>query len=174
MSAPQGLLVRCPINNILPVETLEMIFEERVKVEWRAPAIDGRVCRLWRQVVLFSPRAWSYLEIYHNRPPSIKNYARSYVDPGRHLLTFVLNKTLRSPSTLTNGHCTTYSVLITQASHLCGCLSMNCRSLKRDFPSMRTLDVKRWFLTDSCSYPVQCGILLGFRSLRMGVVPVPY
>ena len=51
------------IHEVLPNETMAIIFEEHAKLEWRAPAIDGRVCRLWRQITLNTPRAWSYLEI---------------------------------------------------------------------------------------------------------------
>ena len=42
---------------------MAIIFEEHAKLEWRAPTVDGRVCRLWRQIILDTPRAWSYLEI---------------------------------------------------------------------------------------------------------------
>ena len=42
---------------------MAIIFEEHAKLEWFAPAIDGRVCRLWRQITLNAPRAWAYLEI---------------------------------------------------------------------------------------------------------------
>ncbi len=51
------------IHDILPTEILEMIFEEHAILEWEAPTIDGRVCRLWRQIVLNTPRAWAHIEI---------------------------------------------------------------------------------------------------------------
>ena len=40
-------------------------------LEWKAPTIDGRVCRLWRQIVLNTPRAWAYLEIRDYPMPSM-------------------------------------------------------------------------------------------------------
>src|SRR5258708_40170545 len=58
------------VHEVLPHEILAVIFEEHAKLEWTAPAIDGRVCRSWRQIVLNSPRAWAYLKIcpeYHAR-----------------------------------------------------------------------------------------------------------
>ena len=50
------------INDALPNEILATVFEEH-ELEWNAPAVDGRVCRLWRELVLITPRAWSYLHI---------------------------------------------------------------------------------------------------------------
>jgi hypothetical protein len=51
------------INEALPSEVFGVIFEEHAKMDWRAPVIDGQVCRLWRQIILCSPRAWAHLEI---------------------------------------------------------------------------------------------------------------
>lgn len=51
------------INEALLNDILAMIFEEHARLEWKAPAVDGRVCRLWRRLVLVTPRAWSYLHI---------------------------------------------------------------------------------------------------------------
>ena len=56
------------IHEVLPSEIMGGIFEEHTKLEWRAPVIDERVCRFWRQIVLNTPRAWKYLEIHHNQP----------------------------------------------------------------------------------------------------------
>src|SRR5258706_5145339 len=51
------------INEALPAEVLGVIFEEHAKWEWRAPMIDGLVCRQWRRTILRSPRAWTHLDI---------------------------------------------------------------------------------------------------------------
>src|SRR5260221_14572863 len=59
------------IHEVLPSEVLSTIFEEHAKLEWRAPAIDARVCRVWNQIVLKTPRAWAYLEISGYKPYSI-------------------------------------------------------------------------------------------------------
>ena len=53
------------MHEVLPTEILEMIFEEHAKLEWEAPMIDGRVCCLWRWIVLNTPREWVYLEIHN-------------------------------------------------------------------------------------------------------------
>jgi hypothetical protein len=60
------------IHKLLPSEIMGVIFEEHAKLEWRAPAIDGRVCRRWRQIVLNTPRAWIYLKINPEEPPGEK------------------------------------------------------------------------------------------------------
>ena len=51
------------INEVLPEEVFGVIFEEHAKLDWRAPVIDGRVCRQWSQIILNSPRVWAHLEI---------------------------------------------------------------------------------------------------------------
>ena len=51
------------IHEVLPSEIMAIIFEEHARLEWFAPMIGARVCRLWRQIILNTPRAWSYLEI---------------------------------------------------------------------------------------------------------------
>ena len=51
------------INEALPEEVFGVIFEEHAKLEWRAPLIDGQVCRQWRQTILRSPRAWAHPKI---------------------------------------------------------------------------------------------------------------
>ena len=51
------------ISEVLPEEVFGVIFEEHAKLEWKAPLIDGQVCRQWRQTILRSPRAWAHLQI---------------------------------------------------------------------------------------------------------------
>ena len=55
-------VARC-IHEVLPEEVFGVIFEEHAKLEWRAPLIDGQVCRQWRQTILRSPRVWAHLHI---------------------------------------------------------------------------------------------------------------
>jgi hypothetical protein len=64
--APQSSL----INEVIPSDVLGIIFEEHAKLEWRAPAIDGQVCRFWRQTVIGHPRAWCYIEIGNRASPT--------------------------------------------------------------------------------------------------------
>jgi hypothetical protein len=52
-----------PINEMLPTEILGLVFEEHTLLQWNAPAVDGLVCRLWRQIILDTPRAWSHITI---------------------------------------------------------------------------------------------------------------
>ena len=66
-----GSVLSPVIHDILPTDILEIIFEEHAKLEWKAPTIDGRVCRLWRQIVLNTPRAWARLEIRDYPMPSM-------------------------------------------------------------------------------------------------------
>jgi len=61
------------INEALPEEVLGVIFEEHAKLEWKAPVIDGQVCRQWQQIILRSPRAWAHLDISKfSKSPSSK------------------------------------------------------------------------------------------------------
>jgi Ser/Thr protein kinase RdoA (MazF antagonist) len=54
MSEIQAPLASCRINDILSEEILRASFEEHAKLEWRAPGIEGRVCRFCRQIVQYS------------------------------------------------------------------------------------------------------------------------
>jgi len=60
------------IHEALPEEVLGVIFEEHAKLEWKAPVIDGQVCRQWQRTILRSPRAWAQLDIakFSKPPPS--------------------------------------------------------------------------------------------------------
>ena len=66
-----GPVLSLAIHEILPVEILEMIFEDHASLEWGAPTIDGQVCRFWREIVLNTPRAWAYIEIRKDYMPSM-------------------------------------------------------------------------------------------------------
>ena len=55
-------VARC-LNEALPGEVFGIIFEEHAKLEWKAPLIDGQVCRQWRRTILCSPRVWAHLRI---------------------------------------------------------------------------------------------------------------
>ncbi|KIM29288.1 hypothetical protein M408DRAFT_68186, partial [Serendipita vermifera MAFF 305830] len=58
----EGIAIRrawiAPIRK-LPVEILSEIFVHCRTVSWLAPVKISEVCRLWRQVVLSTPRAWT-------------------------------------------------------------------------------------------------------------------
>ena len=154
------------IHRVLPTEILMVIFEEHAKLEWKAPTIDGKVCRRWREIVLNTPRAWSYLEISHNRPPTNTNlmlwFDRSCTAPlhirvGRN---FTLNE-----------HKTLFSLLHDYHTRIAS-LRMIAGSLfffnGRDFPSLRLLDIKGWSIRHPFISPVRWGAMPTIQSLRLG------
>lgn len=51
-----------PIRKI-NTDILSEIFVAHSGMDWKAPTVLGAVCRLWRQVVLNTPQAWSYIQI---------------------------------------------------------------------------------------------------------------
>ena len=163
---PTPLLV---IHEVLPREILEMVFEEHAKLEWRAPATDGRVCRLWRQIVLNTPRAWGYLEFSSKKPPKISKLLM-WLDRSReaplHIRVdqnFTLNDRIND-QTLYDflGH---YHTRIESLRMTVGDLPL---FEGRDFPCMRLLDVERWSWRSSFYPPVQWVPMPELQSLRLG------
>jgi hypothetical protein len=71
--------VKARINEALPEDIFGMIFEEHAKLEWRAPLIDGGVCRQWQQTILRSPRAWVHLDIVE-KMMSTRSMLRRWLD----------------------------------------------------------------------------------------------
>ena len=159
------------IHEVLPSEILAMVFENHAKLEWRAPAIDGRVCRLWRQIVLNAPRAWAYLEIcnYRRRGPSKSN------------LLLWLDRSCTAPLHIRVEETFLFGWSINDSRLYCLLFDYHARiaSLRmglvdlaffegRDFPRMRLLDVRRWYRRDYSSHPVQWGRMPKLRSLYLG------
>ena len=145
------------IHDILPTELLEIIFEEHAKLEWEAPTIDGRVCRLWRRIVLNTPRAWAYLEIRNDSVPSMDEVRlrlhRSNPAP-LHIDICVGQDASRSLYDLFNDHHTRIASLR---------MRYGSQSFfeGRDFPRMRLLEVAHW-----C--PVRWGSMPELQSLLLG------
>ena len=163
---PEPLLV---IHEVIPREILVMIFEEHAKLEWRAPATDGRVCHLWRQIVLNTPRAWAYLEIRYKKPPNFWNLLM-WLDRSRtaplHIRVdrnFTLNKPINDQSLYD---------LLSQYHTRIASLRMDIGDLGffkgRDFPCMRLLDVARWNAMSYSLPPAQWGAMPELQSLRLG------
>src|SRR5258706_5272608 len=100
------------IHEILPTEILKIIFEEHAMLEWKAPTIDGRVCRLWRRIVLNTPRAWAYLTIRKYYAPSVGEL-RLWLH--QRLSTLIPARQDGTPVR----SCTIYLETTTQESHLC-------------------------------------------------------
>ena len=158
------------IHEVLPSDILVMVFEIHAKLEWRAPAIDGRVCRLWRQIVLNAPRAWAYLEIRNaKRRPSMSE------------LLVWLGRSRKAPLHIhvdenfmfsgRSNHRTLYSLLYNHHTRIAS-LRMGLVDVTflegRDFPCMRLLDVRRWYRKDSSLHPVRWGRMPKLRSLHLG------
>ena len=139
-----------------------MIFEEHAKLEWKAPAIDGRVCRLWREIVLNTPRAWAYLEISSQRPPTTSNLL-SWLDRSCATPLHISVDTLEGHRTLSD--------LLRDSHTRIASLRMIMGNLSlfegRDFPCLRLLDIKCWYLEHQSFSPFQWGAMPKLQSLRL-------
>ncbi|KIM20274.1 hypothetical protein M408DRAFT_30501, partial [Serendipita vermifera MAFF 305830] len=58
---------------LLTFDALSTIFEVSGEVEWSSPLQISGVCRFWRQVVLATPRAWSFVQLQSGTPLKIAN-----------------------------------------------------------------------------------------------------
>jgi hypothetical protein len=154
------------IHMVLPNEIVAMIFEEHAKLEWRAPAIDGRVCRLWRQIVLKTPRAWAYLEIRGAKQPSIFSL-RSWLDRSHTAPLHIRVDT----NFILDHYITLYDVLCdyhTKIELLRMGLGRHSFFEERHFPSMRLLHVKSWYWRNPSLPPVRWGSMPVLQSLHVG------
>jgi hypothetical protein len=155
------------IHKALLIELLQMVFEYHAELEWRAPAIDGRVCRLWRRVVLRVPRAWAYLEICKKKPPSLSDL-RSWLERSRDKHLHICADKNFSWSTRDG---TLYSLLRDHHTRIAS-LRMGQGELsffeRCDFPTMRLLEVHRWSLRNSFTRPFRWGSIPKLQSLRLG------
>jgi hypothetical protein len=158
---------RLVIHELLPSEIMGGIFEEHAKLEWRAPTIDGRVCRIWRQIVLNTPRAWIYLDISAEEPPGEKE------------LREWLNRSGSAPLYIRFRQKFVYHIRYGQKLHdmLSGChtriasLRMPVGDLyffhRRKFPCLRLLEINQSYSSGYPSYPVQWDSMPELRSLRL-------
>ena len=148
------------IHEIFPTEILEIIFEEHAILEWEAPTIDERVCRLWRRIILSTPRAWAYI-----RFPKFYAVSISMSD-----VRLRLHRSSTAPL-----HVDTRAVGWADCKRLYNLFSDHCTRIAslrmtygsqtffegRDFPCMRLLNVANWF-------PVRWGSMPKLHSLRLG------
>ncbi len=152
------------IHEVLPSEVLALIFEEHAKCEWSAPAIDGRVCRLWRRIVLNTPRAWRYLEISQNEQEQPRRELQSWLNRSG---TVPLHIRVRIDM---------WTVI-----DLLSAVHTRIASLRMDtayppffegqeFPCLRLLDVADWYLWPGYSTTIQFCSLPKLRSLRLGYI----
>ena len=162
------------IHEILPTEMLAVIFEEHAKLEWRAPAIDARVCRIWRQIVHNTPRAWAYLEIGKYIPPTVEKL-RSWLDQSG---TAPLHIRARSNFMIDEGinRQKLYDVLSDYHTRIAS-LRVRTGELSffegRDFPYMRLLDVRRWSFSGPSFPLVGWGSMPRLQSLCLGPTEWP-
>ena len=164
MSNTQAPLTDHPINKMLPVETFMLIFEEHAKVDWRAPSIDGRVCRLWRQIVLNTPQAWSYIEIGEECQPSIvdlRTWLRRSATAPLHIRIFN-SKFDEHMKTGLNDLLCEYHTRIASLRMRKGNLSL---FEGRDFLSLQHLDIENW--SGNRSLTGRWGLMPQLRSLRL-------
>jgi hypothetical protein len=145
------------------------IFEEHAKLEWRAPAINGRVCRIWRQIVLNTPRAWIYLEINSDEPPEQKEL-RVWLDRSGSAPLHIRVDDELAPLDYDRYEQSLYCMLNEYHTRLASLRLPASDPLffqGREFPCLQLLDVVRWDSGDSPLCPVRWDSMLALRSLRL-------
>jgi hypothetical protein len=137
------------IHQLLPNEIMEVIFEEHAKLEWRAPVIDGRVCRVWRQIVLNTPRAWIYLEFSAEEPPGAKELREWLHRSGSAPLYIRIND--RSAYDI-NLYGQTLHDLLSDCHTRIASLRLPAGDPSffetRDFPCLQLLEIDQWYSND--------------------------
>jgi hypothetical protein len=129
--------------------------------------IDGRVCRLWRQIVLIYPRAWAYLEIDERARPSIGEFSRWLRRSGAAPLHIRVHRILPLPGIMDREF---WDLLGDSCTRI---TSLRMRSARlsflngRDFPCMRVLDVKEWVRENISATAFRWGSMPCLRSLRL-------
>ena len=129
------------INEALPIEIFGVIFEEHAKLEWQAPVKDGRVCRLWRQIILRCPQAWAHLEL------------NSFDQPDPSVLRRWLDRSGAAPLHIRADECTpNVDELLDRHHERIESLIVDCGSYSmfenRSFPILQSLTVDYWNETD--------------------------
>jgi len=139
------------IHELLPSEIMGVIFEEHAKLEWMAPAIDGQVCRFWREIILNTPRAWAYIEIRDDYQPSMGE------------LRLWLHRSGTAPLHVDCRSGKLYDLFSDHHTRIVSLQVMTgSRSFfeARDFPCLLHLGISRW-------YPVQWGSRPKLQSLQL-------
>ena len=119
--------------------------------------IDGRVCRLWRQIVLNTPRAWARLEIRNDSVPSMDEVLlrlhRSNPAPLHIDIHAEENASQRLYDLFSDHHTRVASLRMRHGSQ--------SFFEGRDLPCIRHLDIVRW-------RPVRWGSMPKLQSLLLG------
>ena len=151
------------IHDVLPTEVLKMIFEEHALLEWEAPTMDGQVCRLWREIILNTPRVWAYFEIRDDSMPSM----------GEVRLRLHRSSTAPLYIDIRAAQDTCQKLYDLFSDHHARIVSLRMRYGSqsffegRDFPCIRLLDVARWCPIRWGSMPKLQSLLLGTQRLGM-------
>jgi len=139
------------IHELLPSEMMGVIFEEHAILEWKAPAIDGQVCRCWREIVLNTPRAWAYIKIRDGYQPNMRE------------LRLWLHRSGTAPLHIDHCGATTYGLFSNHHTRIVS-LQVGYGSKaffeRRDFLCMQHLSILYW-----C--PFQWGSMPKLQSLRL-------
>ena len=171
MLETQGTVATYHINDILPPEMLGSIFEEHARLEWRAPAIDGQVCRLWRQITLNSPRVWTYLEIDYDIRPSLAQLRSWLCRSGAAPLHIRVYDDFMFDQPTSMG--TLYHLLGEYHTRIAS-LRMALGKLsffdRRAFPCMRHLVVDNWAWRGTTSPTSLWGLMPQLQSLHIGAL----
>ena len=151
------------IHELLPSEIMGVLFEEHAKLEWRAPAIDGQVCRIWRQIVLNTPRAWMYIEISDEGVPTIQEL-REWLSRSGSAPLYIRVNTFgeRLDERTLYGLLRGYHTRIASLRLLSGDPSFFDR---RDFPCLRRIEISHWYTLDHPFPQVRWNSMLELRSL---------
>ena len=178
LARPDSRMDRAPlpvIHEVLPSEVLAIIFEEHAKCEWSAPAIDGKVCRFWRRIVLNTPRAWRYLEIpqYGHKQPSIREL-QSWLNRSG---TVSLHINIRVGVDIqldkgVNGW-TFYDLISDFHTRIASLRTISAYPSffeGRQFPCLRLLHVTNWCLSHGYSPTIHFCSFPELRSLRIGYI----
>ena len=156
------------IHEVLPTEVLGAIFEEHAKWEWKAPMTDGRVCRLWRQVVLNTPRVWAYLEVHQDNQPGILGLTSWLRRSGTAPLHISVDKDFTPDEHISKR---TFYDLLGDHHKRIAFLKMGKGDPSffegRDFPCLRLLSVEHWS-PPHFSSTVPWRRMPALRSLRLG------
>jgi hypothetical protein len=157
------------IHKLLPNEMMGVIFEEHAKLEWRAPTIDGRVCRSWRQIVLDTPRTWIYIEISAGEPPETTELRKWLNRSGSAPLYIRFNQ--EPAHDIHHRYRPLLHYLLSGCHTRIASLRLPVGDLSffksRQFPCLRLLDINRWYPHSAITFPVQRGFMPELRSLRL-------
>jgi hypothetical protein len=129
--------------------------------------IDSRVCRIWRQIVLNTPRAWSYLEIGIRNRPSAEGLGSWLHRSGPAPLHICVDIPFDGS---TNGQ-NLYDLFSTCRSRIVSLrmvLSDPSFFGGQEFPLLRLLAVEHWNVGQNPLRRVRLGPMPELQSLRLG------